>query len=407
MQVKLTVPVIKGLQPGEEVRDTDVKGFGARRRQAEISFFVHTRVNGRLARITIGKAGAWTVEKARDRAKEILRNIATGRNPMAEKAVARDRSIAFSKFAEDFKEQYCCTLKASTRATYGHVIKNQLVPVMGSVGVGDIARVHVDKLRTRFADKPRSANHAMSILSVMMKWAEARGLRDKNTNPCDGVSRYPETERHRYLRIEELQRLGAVLRQREESGQVGIYTLGAIMLLILSGARKNEILKLKWKEVDFSRSALFLDDSKTGKKTIPLNTEAIRVLKAMPRISGNPYVFVGAVNGKHLTDISKAWEAIRKDAGLEDLRLHDLRHSFASWAVGVGGSLPIIGKILGHRQQDTTARYTHVGDALAGELSERTGALAISALKGNVLQNSDAPSPRRGRKKAQRLISGG
>jgi len=193
-----------------------------------------------------------------------------------------------------------------------------------------------------------------------------------NANPVKGITRYPERPRERYLNEEELARLYQALEEElEERGN--IYIVAAIRLLVFTGARLNEILTLKWEHVWLDDSLLILPDSKTGKKGITLNTPARKVLETLPRISGNPYVICGQKEGRHLINLQKPWRRIRKRAGLEDVRLHDLRHTFASMAARQGGSLPAIGALLGHTQSQTTQRYAHMIHGYLKDLNEDVG----------------------------------
>lgn len=196
--------------------------------------------------------------------------------------------------------------------------------------------------------------------------------RPDHSNPCRHVERYKERKCERYLSAEELARLGEVLAQVEHEQTEPLSALLAIRLLLLTGARKGEILQLTWDEVDFERGYLRLKDSKTGEKTIPLGPAALDLLAEAPtRTEGNPYVCTGARKGQHLVGLQRPWERIREAAGLEDVRIHDPRHTHASVAAGVGYGLPIIGKLLGHSQPVTTARYAHLADDPVREAAGR------------------------------------
>src|SRR5829696_1188480 len=190
----------------------------------------------------------------------------------------------------------------------------------------------------------------------MFNWAGRRG--DKN--PCVGIERFQERKRRRYLSSAELARLGAALVKAEDEKLTSPYVIAAIRLLVFTGARLNEILTLRWDHVDLERGWLNLSDSKTGAKTIYLNGAAQRLLTALPRIEGHPFVVPGERQGRHLINLEKPWRKIREVAQLPDVRLHDLRHSFASVGAGAGLGLPVIGALLGHAHAATTARYAHL-----------------------------------------------
>lgn len=217
-----------------------------------------------------------------------------------------------------------------------------------------------------------------------MTWSEEHGLRPLQSNPCWQMKRYRETKRQRFLSKAEYERLGQVLAATETINEENLYIVAAIRLLLLSGARVGEIIKLKWDWVDLDRKLLVLPDSKTGQKVIRLNAAAVEVLKAIPRRDDNPHVICGRRLGACLVNLEKPWRRIRAEAGLEDVRLHDLRHSFASVAAAQKGSLPMIGRLLGHNHTRTTARYAHladdpvdglnatVGEAIAGTIGVRS-----------------------------------
>ena len=206
-----------------------------------------------------------------------------------------------------------------------------------------------------------------------MSWAEAQGYRPQNSNPCKNIKKYRETKRERYLSEEEFGRLGEVLNRAEACGSQNLYVIAAIRLLIYTGARLNEILTLKWEYVDWERNMLRLPDSKTGQKVIVLNGAALGILKNLPKVKGNPFIIVGHKSGACLVNIQKPWQESRALADLNDVRLHDLRHSYASVAASSGASLPLIGKLLGHTQTQTTARYAHLADNPIVELNEDVG----------------------------------
>jgi integrase len=190
----------------------------------------------------------------------------------------------------------------------------------------------------------------------MLTLAEQWGLRPDGSNPCRHVEKFAERKRERFLSADELARLGEALAAYAGSP----YVTAAIKLLVFTGARLGEVLGLQWQWIDFERGEARLPDSKTGAKTVHLPPPARAVLAELPQVEGNPHVIVGGVAGEALVNLEKPWRAIRREAGLEDVRLHDLRHAFASVAAASGMGLPIIGKMLGHTQAATTNRYAHL-----------------------------------------------
>jgi integrase len=222
-----------------------------------------------------------------------------------------------------------------------------------------------------------------------MNLAEGWGLRPDGSNPCRHVERYPERRLERYLSSSELTRLGEVLADAERNEQEPPSVIAAIRLLILTGARRSEILNLRWPEIDLERGFLRLRDSKTGPKAIPLNAPAREGLAGLERTG--EWVLPTA-QGTGPVSLSKPWSRIRRHAGLEDLRIHDLRHSFASVGAGAGLGLPLIGKLLGHTQPATTHRYAHLGDDPVRQASEAIGARISAAMTAEPSSAPQAPT---------------
>lgn len=227
---------------------------------------------------------------------------------------------------------------------------------------------------------PYNANRTLAIISKMYGWAARRGLVPKGHNPASGITRYREEKRSRFLSTDELGRLGAALRAYDE---INPFAVAAVRLLLLTGARLGEILHARWTWLDTERGLLNLPESKTGKKSIYLSSEALAVLSALPRFAEAPdLIFPGRVPGCPLANLARPWAAITKAAGLERLRLHDLRHSHAALAAGAGLSLPIIGALLGHRTPAVTARYAHLGPTPMHAAAETVGEIITKALEG-------------------------
>jgi integrase len=210
------------------------------------------------------------------------------------------------------------------------------------------------------AHVPYQANRTLGVLSKMLNLAETWEIRPKHSNPCDGVERYPERKRERFLLAEEIAALGTALAKVEADGSESLHAVAAYRLLLLTGCRLGEVQKLEWEHVHLDLGELRLPDIETGAKTIYLGQPAIELIDALPRIEGNPYAIVGKKPRQYLADLQHPWQRIRKLAGLEDVRIHDLRHSFASGGLALGEGLPMIGKLLGHTQVQTTARYAHL-----------------------------------------------
>jgi len=214
-----------------------------------------------------------------------------------------------------------------------------------------------------------------------MGWAGKRGLLPSEANPCRGIDRYKENKRERFLSAAELSRLGEALREAEQEKTLSPYPVAAIRLLLLTGARLSEILTLKWDYVDPDHQQFRLPRSKTGPKSIYLTTAVADILQELPRVKGNPFVIVGDRAGAHLVNLQKPWRRIRARAGLDDVRLHDLRHSYASVGATGGLSLLFVGKLLGHKQASTTQRYAHLAEDPVRQAGEQISEAIATALK--------------------------
>jgi integrase len=255
-----------------------------------------------------------------------------------------------------------------------------ILPRLGSMKVNAIDRKDIAQLHHAMRDLPGAANRTIALLSKMFNLAEKWGLRSDGSNPCRHVEKYKERKIERFLSNEELAQLGEVLNEAERTQTEMPSAISAIRLLLFTGCRLSEILTLQWDEVDTDNHCLRLRESKTGAKVVFLPPSAVEVLNAIERQDDNPHVIVGAKHGSHLVNLQKPWRRIRAKAGLEDVRIHDLRHSFASMAAASGLSLPMIGALLGHTQPQTTQRYAHLAADPMKEAAAVTGSRIAEAL---------------------------
>jgi integrase len=361
---KRSVDTLKLTADAAEVTlwDSELKGFGVRlQRGGAKSYVLHYRVGtGRgapLRKLTIGRHGSpWTPETARHEARRQLGRVENGADPVAEK-IARKEAPTMAELTKRFLAEHAeAKRKVSTADEYRRLLDKVIVPALGDRKVADVARADITKLHHANRAAPYQANRLLAILSKMFNLAERWGLRPDGSNPCRHVEKFAERKRERMLSRVELGRLGDAL----ASFNFSPYAAAAVKLLVFTGARLGEVLGLRWDWIDFDRGEARLPDSKTGAKTLHLPPPAIAVLADLPRLDGNPYVIAGQKEGAALVNLEKPWRAIRKAAGLDDVRLHDLRHAFASVAASSGMGLPIIGKMLGHSQPATTARYAHL-----------------------------------------------
>jgi integrase len=226
--------------------------------------------------------------------------------------------------------------------------------------------------------RPYAANALLRVISAMWSWAVKEGEVEERPSPCRGITRYAEHHRERFLTPGEFSRLGDALR---ETG-IDPFAAAAIRLLVLTGARLREILHAEWSQVDFGRRVLFLADSKTGRKPLYLSAGALEVLSALPRVEGNPHIIPGGKAGQPRSDLERPWTAIRKAAGLENVRIHDLRYTFASVGAAASMGLPLLGRLLGHTQPSTTNRYAHLDDDPMRRAVETIGATIDAAMDG-------------------------
>lgn len=359
--------------------DDAIAGFGVAAFSSGRRVYVaQYRQAGRSRRVTIGEHGRLTPDQARSEAKKLLGAAEAGSDPIAERKAARE-ARTFGAVAEEFLSLHVAAKrKGRTTSEYRRIVQSRIVPTIGSKRIADVHRNDVARLHGKLADTPYEANRVLALISAVWNWAARRGEAALADNPAKAIERYPEHGRERYLTSAELGRLGEALRR----SKLDPFAIAAIRLLILTGARLREILDAHWEHVDLERGVIFLADSKTGKKTVYLSAAAQAVLAAVPRIEGNPYIIAGAKDGAPRADLKKPWRAVTKAALLEGVRIHDLRHSFASIGAGASMGLPVIGKLLGHSQAATTHRYAHLDADPLRRAAETIGATIAAAMDG-------------------------
>jgi len=339
--------------------DDAVSGFGVGAMQSGKKVYVcQYRRDGRSRRANIGEHGRLTPDQARSEAKKLLGAVETGSDPIAERAAAR-AVRTFGDVAGEFLALHVATKrKRRTGAEYRRILRTRILPALGAKRIVEVRRADVARLHASLVGTPYEANRVLAVLSSVWTWAARRDEVGEAGNPCKGIERYPEDGRERYLTSDEFGRLGDALRAFEAGGGCP-FAIAAIRLLVLTGARLREILDAQWQHVDIERGVIFLADSKTGRKPVYLSAAAQAVLASLTR-SDNPHIIPGAKAGRPKSDLGKPWAAICKAAQLEGVRIHDLRHSYASIGAGASLGLPMIGKLLGHSQAETTHRYAHL-----------------------------------------------
>ncbi len=361
---KLTKRIIDTAEPRAReyfIWDSDIPGLGLRiLPSGRKSYVVQYRAGRRSRRMTLGPSTVLTCTQARNRAIEIIAAARNGEDPAAARDAQRT-AVTVRELAERFDaEHITIRLKPSTAREYRRNLRRFILPALGRLLVTEVTRADVAKFHHDLRHIPYQANRCLEVISKMFNLAEIWGLRPDGTNPRKHIRKYPEEKRERFLSAAELRRVGEVLREMEAEGIELPSAILAVRLLILTGCRLGEIMTLKWDYVDIPGRALRLPDSKTGAKIVHLGQPAIEQLERAPRMPGNPWVIFGTIEGKHLSDLQPFWRRVRARAGLKDARIHDLRHTFASTAVAAGQGLPMIGKLLGHTQVQTTARYAHL-----------------------------------------------
>lgn len=378
--VRLTKRVVDGADASVRdlfLWDDEVPGFGLRVfTTGRRSYLIQYRVGQRTRRCTIGAHGVWTVETARKEAKVLLGKVAKGDDPVDDKLRA---TLTVGDLCDRYLQDGLITAKESSIRQAKSNIENHIKPLVGrtlatklckadvqqlqkDVAAGKTARV--TKLGPRATSRVRggkgTANRTVTTLCSAMAFAVDNKIRDDN--PALGVRKYPGKKLERFLAPAELARLGGVLAAAESLGVENPYAIAALRLLILTGCRKNEILTLKRQWIDAYHRCLRLPDSKTGAKVVHLGAPAVRLIEQLQPVEGNSHLLPGRGSGTHVTDLNSVWRRIRKTAELEDVRIHDLRHSFASMGANNGDSLLVIGALLGHRSTKTTQRYAHLAD---------------------------------------------
>jgi len=427
MRGKLTKRSVEALR--SDVRDlfmwdTEIPGFGCKitPKGSRIYLLQYGR-RGRDYRVNIGRHGIdVTAEQARLEARRLRGVVAAGENPAVERM--RERSaLTVADLGERYMIEYAAAhKKPSAIAADRRNLDNHVIPLIGHLMVGAVERGDVARLmrdiatgKTKRDERTKSrgrrivrggeivANRVQALLSKMFELAEEWKLRPDNSNPCRGLKHYAENKVERFLSSDELARLGAALtvaergelalneldeatglarKMRGGQRKIGprgekLHVIAAIRLLLFTGCRVGEILGLKWSHVHLDRKLLLLPDSKTGAKAVYLSEHAIKVLAHIKPVPNNDHVLPGTLLGKPILSLRKPWLRLCAAAKLKNVRLHDLRHSFASVGAAGGLSLPIIGALLGHRQPTTTARYAHLA---ASPLHEAVDAIGIRIL---------------------------
>jgi integrase len=396
--------------------DTDLTGFGLKAYPSgALSWVLEYRpgAGGRGApsrRMVLGTPKNLTPDEARKHASGLLAKVRLGADPAAERAEARKADTVGELISSFMNDHIRIKRKGRTAVLFEGYIRNHIEPALGARRAPALTRSDVEHLHKTVGKTHQvTANRIVALIGAVYAFGLRTGLLPQGTiNPALGIVKFREQHRERFLTETELLRLGDAIREAETVGipwpevdianpkakhapnrpenrvtTIGPHVAAALRLLIFTGARLREILDLRWDHVDLQRGLLFLPDSKTGKKTIVVGGAAVAVLTNLDRLG--KYVIPGNDPDKPRADLQRPWALISRHADLEGLRLHDLRHSFASIGAGSGLGLPIIGKLLGHSNSKTTERYAHLAadpvrqaaDAVCGSIAKAMGELPL------------------------------
>ena len=367
---KLTKALIDYSSPKDKnyiVWDTEIKGFGCQILQSGSKktyvFYYWSPLTKKKGYIKIGCHGNITVDFARNAAKKLASAVASGLDPKKEKEeqqVKAKQSILFSDFFEVFKNKHILVAYKDKGRNNMGCSNLHILPYFGQKGLDEITSKDIRSFLDSLAHISITANRCFALLSMAFKKAEDWEYVPPRSNPCTGVNKYKENKKQRFLSDAELKSLEDSLMQQLKEEPRSYCTVNAIFMILYTGCRVSEILNLKWENVHLAHHYIHLPDTKTGEGARPLNQKTIDLLSSMTPKEGNPYVFYGKIPGQPVVEIKRAWATILKRAGIKDFRIHDLRHSFASFALKKGVPLVHVSKLLGHRNIATTMRYAHL-----------------------------------------------
>lgn len=384
---RITEKFIKSIVPDPKKElffwDDNLKGFGLRvSPKGRVSFIIQYRnESGRTGRHKLGTAANMKAERARSLAREKLGGIETGADPSRERRDLRHRPT-LRILASEYLEQHGPKKRESSLRNDRSMLDRIILPALGDRLVSEIDTRDISRLHHSRRSTPYQANRVLALLSKMFSLAVQWKYRADN--PAKGIERFPEQNRERWLNDDEIRRLIGAL-----DASLNERAANAVRMLLLTGARKNEVLQARWEHIDFQRGTWHKPSAHTKQKRteqIPLSSAALVLLADMREAAGSPgegFLFPGDAAGKPLQDLKKFWNRICAEADIEDARLHDLRHTFASQLVSSGAPLMIVGRLLGHTQAVTTHRYAHLADDPLRKASNRFGAKVGKLASGN------------------------
>jgi integrase len=368
------------------VFDSTVPGFGFRlTANGKAIWLARARAGNLRTKISLGTYPEKSLSAARAEAHAALRDIRDGKDPRAEKAIRRASAVAGKMTVGELADRWLAEyvrpkLKPRTIADYERLVEQRIKPRLGALPVAAVSKSDIISFHATMANTPRRANYTIATTRALMTFAEDVGLRPPHTNPAKRIKMYRQGVRERFLSEEEIGKAADAIAQAEAIGKIGPHAAGGLRLALFTGARSGEISAAQWSHVDWPRKQIRLPDSKTNEpRTIHLSDAAIEVLKSLPRVGS--YIIAGRYKDEPHQNLTRAWIIARAYGGLQDVRLHDLRHSFASLAAGRGVSLQMIGKLLGHKVHATTMRYAHLARDAVASINDELGAAMQAAIK--------------------------
>lgn len=336
--------------------DDRLENFGVRVYPTGAKSFVirYRNAHGRRRYITIGKFGRWTLQQAQSEALQLFALIDEGGDPAAPDPSAQVTLI--TELADLFIEKHCKPRRKTWRTDRARV-ENHIKPIWQDRKIDEIGRGEVAELHRTIGNKtPVEANRVVALLVTMYNFAQREGIVPDGHNPARHINRYRETSRERWLRPHEISRLAPHIDAVENP-----YLRYYYWTMLLTAARRDELRTLRWEHVDFDRAEIFFPKTKNGSShTVPLSSAAISILRQVPRQTDNPWVFCGHIRGEHIVDVNHPWMDVRRAAGLDDVVLHDLRRTAASWLAQSGYSMLVIQKILNHTVDSVTGIYARL-----------------------------------------------
>lgn len=365
--------------------DSSVPGFGLRiTANGKPLWIARARSGAKRVKLTLGTYPDKKLSAARAEAHAALQDIREGKDPRAEKALRRAAVEAgrttVAELADRWLAEYVrIKLKARTIADYERLLEDKIKPRLGALPVASVTKADVISFHATMANTPRRANYTVATFRALMTFAEDVGLRPPHSNPAKKLKMFRQGVRERFLSEEEIGKAADAIAKAEAEGKIGPHAAAGLRLALFTGARSGEITAAKWSHVDWQRKLIRLPDSKLNEgRTIHLSEAALAVLRELPR--AGTYIVAGRYRDEPHQNLSRAWIIAREYGGLQDVRLHDLRHSFASLAVGRGISLYIVGKLLGHKVPATTQRYAHLARDVASSINDELGSVMQAAI---------------------------